>query len=126
MPQRIFPSILILGVVALVLMAWQPAPASAGFTPTPPPPPTDTPVPPPPTDTPVPPPPANTPKPPPEKTPKDTPVPTATVNLTATPGVLPPTGGHSSGRLVPIVMLIAIIAWIAAGMVIHPSASTRR
>jgi hypothetical protein len=117
MPQRISPSILILGVVALVLIAWQLAPASAGFTPTPPPPPTDTPVPPPPTNTPI---------PPPEKPPKDTPAPTATVNLTATPGVLPPTGGHTSGRLVPIVMLIAIIAWIAAGMVVHPSASTRR
>jgi hypothetical protein len=101
MPQRIFPSILILGVVALVLLAWQPAPALAGFTPTPAPPPTDTPVPPPPT---------NTPKPPPEKPPKDTPVPTATVNLTATPGVLPVGGGEArdDGRTIAILFLAFI------------------
>ena len=116
MPQRILPALLVLGVIALILMAWQPAPVSAGFTPTPPPPP----------NTPVPPPPTNPPQPPSEKPPKDTPVPTATVNLTATPGVLPPTGGQTSSGLAPFAMLIAIITLIAAGMVIRPSASTRR
>jgi hypothetical protein len=48
------------------------------------------------------------------------------VNLTATPGVLPPTGGQTGSGLAPIAMLIAIITLIAAGMVIRPSASTRR
>ena len=117
MRRRILLSVFILSVAALVLMVWQPAPASAGFTPTPPPPPTNTPIPPLPTNTPI---------PPPEKPPKDTPALTATVNLTATPGVLPPTGGQTGSGLAPIAMLIAIITLIATDGMIRPSARTRR
>jgi hypothetical protein len=116
MPQRILPALLVLGVIALVWMAWQAAPASAGFTPTPPPP----------SNTPVPPPPTNTPKPPPEKPPKDTPVPTATVNLTATPGLIPLTGGQTGSGLPSIPMLLAIITLVAVGAMIRPWVKTRR
>jgi len=96
-------------------MAWQPALALAGFTPTPRPQPTNTPVPP-----------VNTPQPPSEKPPKDTPAPTATVSLTATPGLLPPTGGQTGSGLEPIPMLLAIITLVAVGAMIRPSARTRR
>jgi hypothetical protein len=113
MPQRILPALLVLGVIAL--MAWQPAPVLAGFTPTPRPQPTNTPVPP-----------VNTPQPPPEKPPKDTPAPTATVNLTATPGLLPPTGGQTGSGLEPIPLLLAIIALVAVGAMIRPWVKTRR
>jgi hypothetical protein len=115
MPQRILPALLVLGVIALIWMAWQPAPALAGFTPTPRPQLTNTPVPP-----------VNTPQPPPEKPPKDTPAPTATVNLTATPGLLPPTGGQTGSGLEPIPPLLALIALVAVGAMIRPWVKTRR
>lgn len=115
MPQRILPALFVLGVIAMVLMAWQPAPAMAGFTPTPPPPPTNTPAPP-----------VNTPQPPPEKPPKDTPIPTATVNLTATPGVLPQAGGQIVNEHISIIMLLVILALIAAGAMIRPFVKTRQ
>ena len=115
MPQRILPALFVLGVIALIWMAWQPAPALAGFTPTPRPQPTNTPAPP-----------VDTPQPPPEKPPKDTPVPSATVSLTATPGVLPQAGGQIVNEHIPIIMLLVVFALIAAGAMIRPLVRTRR
>ena len=110
--------------VILALIPWQARPAMAGFTPTPPP---DTPVPTP-VNTPVPPPPTNTPQPPPEKEPKDTPVPTATVGLTATPAVLPISGGQIADERTPGVFLLIAIAVIAItlGAAVRHSVRVRR
>ena len=110
--------------VILALIPWQARPAMAGFTPTPPP---DTPVPTP-VNTPVPPPPTNTPQPPPEKEPKDTPVPTATVGLTATPAVLPISGGQIAGERMFAALLLMVLAVIAVviGVAARHSARVKR
>jgi len=90
-------------------LAWPLPSALAGFTPTPRP---TTP-------------PATTPPPTREKEPKDTPTPTATqtVNpLTATPGLMPKTGGHvaSEGEMPAAgLMGIIILGMIVAGMTVR-------
>lgn len=120
MPQRNLLGIaIVLSVIALGLTAWPTGPALAGLTPTPPPPsptpitPTDTPVAP--TNTPIA--PTNTPQPPPEKPPRDTPIPTATVGLTATPGMLPITGEQASHQERSEIIQLAIASALILGAV---------
>jgi hypothetical protein len=90
----------------LASMSWQASPALAGFTPTPRPP--ATPIPP------------TTEPQPPAKEPKDTPVPTPTINLTATPAVLPPGGAPSQ----LVYGGLALALWCAA-LVIASAAAKR-
>ena len=118
MPQKFRVVALTFSILlVLALIPWQARPALAGFTPTPPP-----------ANTPVAPPPANTPQPPPEKEPKDTPVPTATVGLTATPAVLPVSGGQIADECTPRALLLMAVAGIAVaiGVTARHSVRTRR
>jgi hypothetical protein len=115
MPQRNVAGVaIILSVMILSMMAWQAAPALAGFTPTPPPPPS-LPV-------------TDTPPPPPEKPPKDTPIPTAMVSLTTTPGVLPVAGGEASDQVDAEIIRLTIastLILVAVGVIIRRMAGTR-
>ena len=105
-------TLVLLSLWVIMALAWPLPSALAGFTPTPRP---TTP-------------PGTTPAPtarPPEKEPKDTPTPTVTqtVNpLTATPGLMPQTGGHAaSGSEMPAAQLMGIIilGMIVAGMTVR-------
>ena len=106
-PRRLVTGTLVLlNLWIIMALAWPLPSVLAGFTPTPPP--------------------VTTPAPrvtPPEKEPKDTPTVTQTVNpLTATPGLMPKTGGHvASGGEIPAAQLMGIIilVLIMAGMTIH-------
>ncbi len=120
MPQRnLLGTAIVLSLIALGLTAWPAGPALAGFTPTPPPPsptpiaPTNTPVAP--TNTPIV--PTNTPQPSPERPPRDTPVPSATAGLTATPGVLPITGEQARDRERIEIIQLAIASALILGAV---------
>ncbi len=134
MPNRTIAIIVSALIVTISAVSWPAVPALAGFPPTPRPtntpiPPTDTPVSP--TDTPVAPtpvPPTNTPpsQPPPGKEPKDTPLPTATLNLTSTPVVLPVGGGEMDTKSSAQIVLLSIIVPVAIVLAIWLFSSQRR
>ena len=110
-PRRLVTcTLVLLSLWVIMALAWPLPSALAGFTPTPRP---TTPS-------------VTTPAPtaaPPEKEPKDTPTVTLTVNpLTATPGLMPQTGGHvASGGEMPAARLMGIIilGMIVAGMTVR-------
>jgi hypothetical protein len=115
--RNIVGIVIVSSVMILSLMTWQAAPALAGFTPTPPPP-TNTPVVP-----------TSTPQPPSGKPPKDTPIPTATVSLSATPGVLPVAGGEASDKTGTEITQLAIagtLILVAVGVIIRRSDGMKR
>jgi hypothetical protein len=140
--KRIITGAFVLSVVTFAATIWQTTPALAGFTPTPantPVPtlahtPTNTPVPPTPTHVPTntpistpthtPLPPTTPPAPPPPKQPKDTPVPTATIDLTATPVELPTTGGPADETGIRIVLIAGMIVLTMMSVAVGKLAQT--
>jgi hypothetical protein len=96
--RRITIAVFILAVLFMIVSARPAQPALAGFTPTPRPPqqPTGSPE-------------------PPGKEPKDTPTPPG-VNLTATPGLLPPAGGQAEEPAIRILLVAGMMILAAGGI----------
>ena len=93
--KQITIAVLILGVLFTVTATWHTASVMAGFTPTPPS--------------------ATRPT---DKEPKDTPTPTA-VDLTATPGVLPISGGQADGPGIQLALVVGTAIFLAAGVAVR-------